>query len=128
MLLHPKTCLFATCSSHMAYIMVLRLSSFVFQFFFQKTQGFQFSILLSYWLFSRVFQSNLDSLQRSFLHCYLLLILCNKWSIATNKSAMATSLFSALLVIAAHITAYLWLFAHMFCSDWINAEKFLAPL
>jgi len=37
------------------------------------------------WFPTGFFWSNMDSLQRSFLHCYLSITLCNKQSIATNE-------------------------------------------
>ena len=48
-----------------------------------------------------------DSLQGSFSHCYLLAMLCNEWSIATNK-ADGHFTFQYVFNIWAHITTFLW--------------------
>ena len=77
-------------------------------------------------LFSWIFQNDLDSLQRSFLHCCSFVMLCDEWSIATNEAQWPShfSVCNWLLGYMCFTTCLL--FACRFCSDWIHAEKFLA--
>ena len=76
----PETYLFADCSSHLALasIVVLPLSSFVPVFSDNARCRFAMHKMVSHWLF----WSDMDSLQRSFLHCYSSVTLCNERSIA----------------------------------------------
>ena len=114
-----EMCLFANCSSyvhskhHGTTFALLCFSSFCWQC--------KVSICNSVkWLPTGFFWSDMDSLQESFLHCYLSVMLCNEQSMkhkTTHFSVHDWSLGS--------VMASFWLFAHTFCSNW---ENFLTRL
>jgi len=83
-------------------------------------------------LFSYIFQSDLDSWQRSFLHCCLFVMVCNEWSIATNEVQWPAhfSVCDGLLGCALQLPLPIIIcgFAFTFLSDWIHVEKFLLHL